>query len=218
MMTERTGTEIKPKLIVGRNSQQSGLIPFTKKPPVTDLETLKQAEELNKEFASVISPEKPLPIRTTKPPVAWKSQYDTIVDAMIEKPNGTLIELGKTVGFSTNWVSMVTSTDMFKLKLAARRKELGLDELIIDAQRRAEALLNQSLEVVADKLETLQDISLNEALDVASAMGKLLGMGNNKNAQVVNTNNFVVHVPPVISDSEAWRKQYAPQTILEADS
>lgn len=138
--------------------------------------------------------------------------HEAMIDAIIAEPTLTQNELAKRFDRSPNWVSIMINSDAFQAALSKRRDDVLDPFLIATVEERFRALADQSLQVIATKLEATQnpDLAL-KALEISS---KALGFGARTNAGPVQ-NNFVVQLPPKIASADEWAGAHGPGRVIE---
>lgn len=139
--------------------------------------------------------------------------HEAMIDVMIAEPTITQGELAKRFGRTQSWISIVIGSDAFQAALAKRRDDLTDPFLIATIEERFRGLAQQSLQVIARKLEETQNADLAlKALDISS---KALGFGA-RNPSTTNVQaNFVVQLPSKIPDAADWAAAHSPAPIIE---
>jgi hypothetical protein len=102
--------------------------------------------------------------------------HDAMIDAIIAKPAITQRELGAMFGYSGGWVSIIMSSDVFKARLAERRKELIDPSLVATVEEQLEGLARSSMQVLQKELER-PGADPDVALKALATSTKALGMG-----------------------------------------
>lgn len=131
--------------------------------------------------------------------------HEAMIDVIITNPTITQGELAKQFGKSQSWISIIMGSDAFQGALAKRRDDLMNPEIVATLEERFRGLADQSLQVLAEKLESTRNTDLAlKTLDISS---KALGFGA-RAGQINNTqNNYVVALPPKIADAAEWAAQ-----------
>lgn len=140
--------------------------------------------------------------------------HEAMIDVMIAEPTITQTELAKRFGRTQSWISIVIGSDAFQAALAKRRDDLTDPFLIATIEERFRGLAQQSLQVIARKLEETQNADLAlKALDISS---KALGFGA-RNPSTTNVQaNFVVQLPSKIPDAADWAAAHSgPGPVIE---
>lgn len=139
--------------------------------------------------------------------------HEAMIDVIIAEPTITQNELAKRFGRSVSWISIVMGSDSFQAALAKRRDDLLDPFLIATIEERFRGLAQQSLQVIAEKLETTKNTDLAlKALDISS---KALGFGARTAQTNTVQNNFVVQLPPKIADASDWASTHAPGRLID---
>lgn len=134
--------------------------------------------------------------------------HDAIIDFILANPAAHQNDLAKEFGFTVPWISRVMCSDAFQARLAERKTELIDPSIIATIEERMRGVTQQSLEILAEKLEATKSADL--ALNVLNVATKALGYGARVAPQVQNTNNFVVVVPPKSQSVEQWAADHGP--------
>lgn len=134
--------------------------------------------------------------------------HDALIDAIIKEPATTQRELAALFGYTEGWISQVMSSDAFKVRLAARRKEVVDPILIQTTEERLEGLAGQAMAVLSEKLSASKspEIAL-KALDIST---RALGYGARDRNQVNVQANFVVALPGKAQSGDSWRQEHRP--------
>jgi hypothetical protein len=139
--------------------------------------------------------------------------HDAMIDLILGNPAIKQNAIAAHFSVSVGWVSRVINSDAFRARLAERKGDL-IDPLIIhNMEEKLLGLMDQSLEIVAEKLESSKSPDLAiKALELSS---KALGYGARKDNIGVQ-NNFVVALPAKSNSAADWSKQYAPGGVVDA--
>lgn len=139
--------------------------------------------------------------------------HEAMIDVIIAEPTITQNELAQRFDRSVNWVSIMINSDAFQAALAKRRDDILDPFLVASVEERLRSLANQSLQVIADKLQTTQNPDLAiKALEIST---KALGFGaRNPGSGVVN-NSFVVQLPPKIASAAEWAGSHGPGRVID---
>lgn len=138
--------------------------------------------------------------------------HDAMIDAIIADPTVKQNKLAEMFDRSVPWISRIIGSDAFQAALAKRREELTDPFLVATIEERFRGLAMQSLDVIAEKLQSTQNADLAlKALDISS---KALGFGARGPAGGGNVqNNFVVQLPPKIEDAKTWAEAHSGPLI-----
>lgn len=126
--------------------------------------------------------------------------HDAMIDLIIANPMVGTTEIAAHFGYSPSWVSRVINSDAFQARLAVRKHELIDPTITASIEEKMKAVASKSLDVVMDKLQTLN--SFDQGLKALEVVSKALGYGARKEATVQN--NFVVALPPKAQSAEEW--------------
>lgn len=139
--------------------------------------------------------------------------HEAMIDVMIAEPDITQGEIATRFGKTQSWISIVIGSDAFQAALAKRRDDLLDPFLIATIEERFRGLANQSLQVLAEKLETTKNADLAlKALDISS---KALGFGARAGGQTNVQNNFVVQLPDKMVNSDQWAAKHSGQKVIQ---
>jgi hypothetical protein len=137
--------------------------------------------------------------------------HEAMIDEIIANPNIKQNELATKFGKSVPWISRIIGSDAFQAALAKRREDITDPFLIATVEERFKGLAFQSLDIIAEKLETTKNTDLAlKALDVSV---KALGFGARGPSNAIQ-NNFVVQLPLKSNNSEEWLRSAAPTKQL----
>jgi hypothetical protein len=136
-------------------------------------------------------------------PTVQKMRYThaAIVDTIIANPEISQGELSKIFGFTQAWMSIIVNSSGFK-ELLAERKAVFVDPKIqASVNDRLDALARRSLDIL---LERVENASKEKTADLIS-MAKLgVGDANSKTPLPVQTNLYVVNLPPQAKNAISW--------------
>lgn len=140
--------------------------------------------------------------------------HDAMIDQIIAEPRITQAALAAKFGYTPAWVSRVIGSDAFQAALAKRRQEITDPFLIATVGERLTGVINQSLDIIADKLHTTQSADL--ALKAADMGLKAAGFGARNAAPGTTVNNFVVALPGKAPSAEQWAEKASNGGYLPA--
>lgn len=104
--------------------------------------------------------------------------HDAMIDLMLANPGISQNELAAYFGYTPSWVSLVKSSDAFRERLEARRKELVDPTVAASIEERFHALVEKSLEVLQEKLSMpTSQVPDQLALQAAALGARGLGKG-----------------------------------------
>lgn len=139
--------------------------------------------------------------------------HEAMIDVIIAEPTITQNELAKRFERSVPWISRIMGSDAFQGALAKRREELTDPFLVATIEERFRGLAMQSLDVIAEKLNTTKNTDLAiKALDISS---KALGFGARGSTGATTNNNFVIALPPKIQNPDDWATEHSGGKIIE---
>lgn len=133
--------------------------------------------------------------------------HDAMIDLIIAEPMIKQNALAAHFGVTPAWMSRIVNSDAFLARLAQRKADVVDPILISNMEEKLRGLMDQSVEVIAEKLEATKSPEL--ALRALELSGKALGYGARKDNIAVQ-NNFVVALPPKAETAAAWTSQYRP--------
>ena len=148
-----------------------------------------------------------------------RTQHDAMVDALIANPTLTNAELAIMFNRTQAWTSYVVNSDLFRARLAERRKEIVDPVLQMTVQQRMEAVTAVSLDVLMNKLVTKPDAAL--ALKTVEILTKSQGYGARTEINV-NANAGAVAgasagaIRPQLTKDE-WLKEFGNREVLESN-
>ena len=104
--------------------------------------------------------------------------HEAIVDLMVAHPQMQKQEIAAKLGFTPTYVSIVTGSDAFKVRLAARRKEM-IDPIVqASVEEMFGAMTERACEVLLEKLnQPTSTVDPQLALQAATLGAKVAGMG-----------------------------------------
>jgi hypothetical protein len=140
--------------------------------------------------------------------VIQKTNYthDAMIDVIIANPAINQSDLAKHFGYTPGWISRIIRSDSFREALAARKDEIVDPAVLQSVEKRFEALVIQSLEVLQDKLAANPTPDL--ALKAADLGARALGYGAKPAGGGVQINQqFLVHTPTKAPDAATWLEQ-----------
>lgn len=134
--------------------------------------------------------------------------HEALIDVIISEPTIKQNDLAARFEVSPPWISRVIGSDAFQAALAKRREELTNPFLIATIEERLKGVVSQSLDVIAEKLQSSQSADLAlKALDLGT---KALGFGARNLTGGNIQNNFVVQMPLKAVSSGSWAAEHQP--------
>lgn len=130
--------------------------------------------------------------------------HEAMIDLIVARPTITQRQIAKEFGYTEGWISRILRSDSFREALATRTKELVDPIVLQNIEQRFEALVHQSLEILAEQLQLHPSADL--ALKSAELGARALGYGARQGAVNVTT-NFVVAMPEKAKDARQWLDQ-----------
>lgn len=136
-----------------------------------------------------------------------KYTHDTMIEMIIAEPSISQNELAQRFGYSVGWISRIIGSDSFQAALHKRREEITDPFLIATVEERLRGVAQQSLDIIAEKLEKTKNPDLAiKALEIST---KAMGLGARDRGPAVQ-NNFVVALPEKIASAADWAREHAP--------
>lgn len=142
---------------------------------------------------------------------ATRYTHEAMIDVIIAQPGIKQNELAKIFERSVPWISRIIGSDAFQAALAKRREDITDPFLVATIEERMRGLAQQSLDIIADKLEATKNSDLAlKALDISA---KSLGFGARASGPGQH-NQFIIQLPPKAANAEEWAQQYSPMKQL----
>lgn len=135
--------------------------------------------------------------------------HDALIDTIIAHPAVSQRELATLFGYTEAWMSQIMSSDSFKVRLEARRKETIDPILLARTEERLEGTANLALEVLQEKLSAGRNPEL--AVKVLDISTRALGYGARDRSQINLQANFVVALPGKAADGQTWQAEHKPE-------
>lgn len=139
-----------------------------------------------------------------------KYSHDAMIDLMIAQPSVSQGELAQHFGYTQAWVSRVINSDAFQARLALRKEDLVDPTIVASIDEKMRAVAAKSLDVVLEKLATVQNF--DHALKAFEATTKAMGYGARQAPQNVQ-NNFVVALPTKAASAEDWMAEQKARVV-----
>ncbi len=132
--------------------------------------------------------------------------HEAMIDTILAQPSILQKELAAKFGYSAIAIGYIVRSDAFKERLAQRKEEL-VDPLITCAvedqfsiDEKLEGLAHASLDRLIERIENKLPMTNGDLISAAK-----LGVGEKKAVNPYLTqNNYIVQLPPVASNSQAW--------------
>jgi len=139
---------------------------------------------------------------STKPPAKVLWWYERLADALIARPEATLMEIAKEFNCSLAWLSVVKNSDVFT-EYWKRRSTEASKVLLGDLRAKACAAAEMSLDAINRKLELEADsLPLNALLEIADMSMKRFGYDNGGSRQAATVNlNFGLVKPEELAEA-----------------
>ncbi len=102
--------------------------------------------------------------------------HECIINDMIAEPTVTQLQLCERFGYTPGWMSRLINSDSFQARLADRRQELLDPQLKKQLNARLEAVVNQSLNSIQQRLDSPEgsaDLALASLGVMAAGLGVL---------------------------------------------
>lgn len=139
--------------------------------------------------------------------------HEAMIDVILAEPTITQNALAKRFGRSVSWISIVMGSDAFQGALAKRRDDIIDPFLVATIEERFRGLADQSLQIIAKKLEQTENLDAAfKALEISS---KALGFGARTPNQSTIHNNFVVALPPKSPSAADWAAEHGPARVIQ---
>ena len=107
-----------------------------------------------------------------------KSSHDTIVDLMLCHPEMTKSHIAAKLGYTPTYLSIVTSSDAFKVRMAKRRAQFVDPIVAASVEEMFGAMTERACEVLLEKLNMpTNTVDPQLALQAAQLGAKVAGMG-----------------------------------------
>jgi hypothetical protein len=133
--------------------------------------------------------------------------HDAMIDWIIANPTGKLSELAETFGYTTPYVSRLTSSDIFQARLHERKAEVVNPLLTASVEDRMNGLMALSLDVIESELERTRNPGLAvKSVEVLARAGKF-GAKPLVNAGTIN--NYIAVVPQKAATAAEWAERHA---------
>lgn len=111
-------------------------------------------------------------------PPKLRYSHEDCIDFLIANPAATRRDIADRYGKSEQWVTLITNSDLFRARHAARRADLIDPELMATIRDRFAAVAARGAEVLLDKLSKPADeVSDQLALGAAGLGAKAMGLG-----------------------------------------
>lgn len=128
--------------------------------------------------------------------------HEAMIDLIIANPAVSGGELAKTFKYTESWVSIILNSSAFRERLAERKAEIVDPKLRATVDERVDAVARKALDRLLDRLDNPLIPFRNMELISAAKLG--VKEASNPTFQ---QNNYVVHVPSPVKDSQAWVSQ-----------
>jgi hypothetical protein len=107
-----------------------------------------------------------------------RSSHDTIVDMMICHPEMTKAQIAAKLGYTPTYLSIVTGSDAFKVRMAKRRAQFVDPVVAASVEEMFGAMTERACEVLLEKLnQPTNTVDPQLALQAAQLGAKVAGMG-----------------------------------------
>ena len=146
--------------------------------------------------------------------------HEAIIDWMLLHPEGRLGDCAREFRCTQSWLSIIVNSDVFQMRLAARRAELA-SEVGATVRDRLGGIAGQSLEAIAERLETEKaKIPIGELRETADMALSALGYGSKRGAGggTGDTYNFlnVNHVSRDVLANAREKMQHAQLQLVRS--
>lgn len=147
--------------------------------------------------------------------------HDKLMEWLILHPERSRRECAEEFEVSYCWLSMVINSDLFREKLALRQEKHAefISRSVVD---QAQALAEQSMDVLSDRLETGRAaLPIGEIREIASLALRTLGLGGSAatgHTQVINANSVnVLSVDGAVLERARARMRENQERVIEAE-
>lgn len=107
-----------------------------------------------------------------------RSSHDTIVDIMLCHPEMTKAQIAAKLGYTPTYLSIVTGSDAFKVRMAKRRAQFVDPVVAASVEEMFGAMTERACEVLLEKLnQPTSTVDPQLALQAAQLGAKVAGMG-----------------------------------------
>lgn len=130
--------------------------------------------------------------------------HDAIIDEMIANPSATLGDIARKLGRAYGTIALVTASDVFRHRLAARRREHA-DNISQSIVENTTAVANRALELTLARLNggDVAKIPTLQLYSIADKTLERLGYGVPKAPSVVVQQNVVTASADAIASAQA---------------
>lgn len=146
--------------------------------------------------------------------VRWN--HMELIDFMLQNPIAKNSELAAKFGYTQAWISRIISSDAFREKYIARKKEICPDaEMALAMQETEERFRALADEALARLQEKLPSMDVDQLLKTADMSAKARGFGIAKGAQT-NVNiqqSYVVALPEKAKSADDWLARHGRAPI-----
>jgi hypothetical protein len=137
--------------------------------------------------------------------------HDAMIDILLAEPTIQQKELAKRFDMSEAWISRIIGSDAFQAALAKRRDDVANPIIAASIDDKLSGLVNQSLEIIAEKLETSR--SLDTAFKGLEIGVKALGFGARQSGGNNQQNNFTIVLPTKSANSAEWAEDHGMKRV-----
>lgn len=127
--------------------------------------------------------------------------HDAMIDTIIACPEVSGKELAAIFGYSQTWISIIINSDAFKERLTERKANIVDPRLAASVDERINGAAIKALDKIIDRLDNNLPFTNGDLVSVAK-------LGASERAKAPNpyalTNNYIVQLPPVASNSQNW--------------
>lgn len=139
--------------------------------------------------------------------------HDAMIDLIIANPAIKQGQIAAKFGYTQAWVSRVMSSDAFKARLQERKAEIVDPVLTATLEEKFDALIHQSMDVIADTLAQ-QPNNTDLAVKSLEIAARARGFGARDKQSPVVQNNFVVAMPAPAQSIDDWAAKHTPQPVI----
>lgn len=137
--------------------------------------------------------------------------HEAMIDVLLAEPTISQRELANRFDMREAWISRIIGSDAFQAALAKRRDDVANPIIAASIDDKLSGLVNQSLEIIAEKLETSR--SLDTAFKGLEIGVKALGFGARQSGGNNQQNNFTIVLPTKSANSAEWAEDHGMKKV-----
>lgn len=121
------------------------------------------------------APKSPRP-RTPNTIQKTNHRHDALIDMMLARPDATLAEMARYLGFTKQWVYRIVNSDAFKARLEERRAQVD-SATLLPLREKLLGIAHQTVDNLAEKVDDLDAKASREVFE--SVYDRLYGKPSN---------------------------------------